>query len=344
VSAVTHAAHCANFKQAKLADFGLHKRVRRLVSSGALVAWNQDTTYRGAEYEPSFYGGNLYLTNAKSAFSAAGSSRDEGSVHGSAGGSLHGSLHGAGGARAALNAASNGNAATATAAEDGGGFGSSSGSGVLMGRRRNTSVSDLQSLPEAPHDDAAAAAAAAASNSGLAKPPVYPGSQQQQQQVQELLPSSSQPGAPGVSYVPHSDSATSIQQVAPVGLAAAQQQQQQQHLMSAVRAKSQGLLGKQDFVTRVLSAQPELLGVSAFVVAVRILRFGVLEPMCVSWHACWSMCFRSLGATNAASTALKPVSTAEPASVRTFAPDLSSASALAAVACALVIVCYLWRC
>jgi hypothetical protein len=254
--------------QAKLADFGLHKRVRRLVSSGALVAWNQDTTYRGADYEPSFYGGNLYLTSAKSAFSAAGSSRDEGGVHGSAGGSLHGSLHGAGGARAALIAASNDTAAAATAAEDGGGFGSSSGSGVLIGRRRNTSVTDLQSLPEAPHDDAAAAAA---SNSGLAKPPVYPGSQQQQ--VQELLPSSSQPGAPGASYVPHSDSATSIQQVAPVGLAAAQQQQQQ-HLMSAVRAKSQGLLGKQDFVTRVLSAQPELLGVSAMVVAVRTLCLG----------------------------------------------------------------------
>ncbi|WIA29400.1 hypothetical protein OEZ86_011904 [Tetradesmus obliquus] len=135
---------------AKLADFGLHKRVRKLVSSGALVPWNQDTTYRGADYEPSFYGGNLYLT--KTAFSAAGSSKDEGSAHGS----LGGSLHGAGGAH----------------------------------------------------------------------------------------------------------SATSIQQVPSVGPFGdvQQQQQQQQQLMSAVRAKSQGLLGKQDFVTQVLSAGGELLG------------------------------------------------------------------------------------
>jgi hypothetical protein len=259
--ACRHAAPCAS-KQAKLADFGLHKRVRRLVSSGALVAWNQDTTYRGIEFEPSFYGGNLYLTSTKSAVSAAGSSRDEGSGHGSAGGSMHGSLHGAGGARAALNAASNGTAAAA--AEDGSGFGSSSGS-VLIGRRRNTSVTDLQSLPEAPHDDDADPAAAA-SNGAPARPPVYPSSQQQQQVLQEQ-PSVGPPSVSSPTHVPHSDSATSIQQVAPGALADTQQQQQQQ-LMSAVRAKSQGLLGKQDFVTRVLSAQPDLLGVSACCVSV----------------------------------------------------------------------------
>ncbi|KAF6253037.1 kinase-like domain-containing protein [Scenedesmus sp. NREL 46B-D3] len=225
---------------AKLADFGLHKRVRRLVSSGALVPWSQDTTYRGIDYEPSFYGGSLYLS-AKSGFGGAGSK--ENSVHGSNGGSMHGSLHGAGGARAALNAAGNGDA-TAGAAEDGT---AAAGGSVLLGRRRNTSLSDLQSLPEAPAAD------------GPARPPAYPGSQQQAQEA----PAAGQHYLSNTSATLYSEPATSsAQQAAPGGLGGAQQQQQQQ-LLSAVRAKTQGLLGKQDFVTQVLSARSELIGGSS---------------------------------------------------------------------------------
>lgn len=51
--------------QAKLSDFGLHKRVRRMLTSGTLVSWTADASYHGAEYERSYYGGNNYINLSK---------------------------------------------------------------------------------------------------------------------------------------------------------------------------------------------------------------------------------------------------------------------------------------
>lgn len=43
-----------------MADFGLHKRVRRALATDTLVPWDADATYHGNDYEKSYYGGNQY--------------------------------------------------------------------------------------------------------------------------------------------------------------------------------------------------------------------------------------------------------------------------------------------
>lgn len=91
--------------QAKLADFGLHKRVRRMINNNMAVPWTQDATYHGIEYERSFYGGQLYL--ARSALS------DEGSIHGA-------TAAAAAAAAVAAMAAANGDAAPSAASCSGG--------------------------------------------------------------------------------------------------------------------------------------------------------------------------------------------------------------------------------
>jgi hypothetical protein len=78
--------------QAKLADFGLHKRVRAILKSGLALPWAQDVSLQGDACEKSFYGGNMY----------AGASAGAGAARGAFASSLYaagGSLHG--GARAA---------------------------------------------------------------------------------------------------------------------------------------------------------------------------------------------------------------------------------------------------
>lgn len=198
--------------QAKLADFGLHKRVRKMASSGALVAWNQETTYHGGDFDKSYYGGKLYLV--KSAMSIASSAPDDdsmynGSMHGngsSRGGSLHGgsSWH---------RAAAAGTALSPTAAAD------MPASGQHAASRPGKPPLPYRSASSAP------LAQAGAAGNGL------------------------QSDAPG--GVQCSDSAGSIFDRELPG--AAGKDKQQELLQGAVRAKSQGLLAKQDFVTRVLA-------------------------------------------------------------------------------------------
>jgi hypothetical protein len=50
-------------QQAKLADFGLHKRVRAILKSGLALPWAQDISLQGDACEKSFYGGNMYASN-----------------------------------------------------------------------------------------------------------------------------------------------------------------------------------------------------------------------------------------------------------------------------------------
>jgi len=209
--------------QAKLADFGLHKRVRKMTSSGALVAWNQETTYHGAEFERSFYGGKLYLV--KSAMSIASSMRDDDSVYD---GSLHGggSMHGA-----SMNG------------------GSVHGGGSLHGgagwQRAHGSSSGVLGLPPVPP---AAGGSLPSSN----KPPLA-------MRSGSVAAAAGGGGGGGQGMGDGAglkcfDSAASISDsTAAAGSGKQQQHQQQELLNGAVRAKSQGLLGKQEFVTRMLS-------------------------------------------------------------------------------------------
>jgi hypothetical protein len=237
--------------------------VRKLTSSGALVAWHQETTYHGGDYEKSFYGGKLYLV--KSAMSIASSMRDDDSVRGNSthagsmcGGSYHGSnslqrgsllgggssLHGGGSwhrglaAGAALGVNPSVNSGVNSALNSGVNTASGSGSsvGVPAAAPTGGGIGSNPPLPFKPNT------AVAQNGTG--------GVQQQQ------------PGpaaAEGDGVYSHgiptlSDYAASIQ-----GHNATadkdKQQQQQQHMLlqGAVRAKSEGLLTKQDFVTRVLT-------------------------------------------------------------------------------------------
>lgn len=204
------------------------------------MAWDQETTYHGADFERSYYGGNIYLTH-RPTISTASSIIDENSVHG-------GSLHGGG-------------AFSRTAA---------------TGRPNGLLIDVLR-------DKSAGGAAAVAA--GSQKPPLYPAAGTESAAA---APAAAPPAAEGYSLgaaagdctgctqsmatVAHSDSATSISDAAtaasvgdaPAQIGSSAFQQQQHHLMNVVKAKSQGLLGKQDFVTQVLSAaaRPELLQVS----------------------------------------------------------------------------------
>ena len=211
--------------QAKLADFGLHKRVRKMASSGALVAWNQETTYHGGDFDKSFYGGKLYLV--KSAMSIASSMQGDDSVYNGSlsngnslhGGSMHGggSMHRAAAASAALSAA-------------------------------NDSAYDATS-------QTANGKAAAANASGKPPLPARPGS-------------AGQSGAQQCSDSAASMSDSSGSAAAAAGKGKQQQQHEAEVLQGAVRAKSQGLLAQQDFVTRVLSVPSSS---------------SALQQVCVGW-------------------------------------------------------------
>lgn len=213
-----------------------------MTSSGALVAWNQETTYHGGEYEKSFYGGKLYLS--KSAMSIASSVQDDDSVYNGSmhGGSRGGSMHGggswlkattAGAALGTVNDSAYGALSpTAAAAAD---VSVSNGQpanrgGVGAGRpplpyRPNSAPSGLLA-PGGSEAQNGAAAAAASADGGL-----YSGAQ-----------------------VTHTtDSAGSMVDSSLPADKGKQQLQEQELLQGAVRAKSQGLLAKQDFVTRVLT-------------------------------------------------------------------------------------------
>jgi hypothetical protein len=240
---VAHCCTCAGLLQAKLADFGLHKRVRKMTTSGALVAWNQETTYHGGDYEKSFYGGKLYLV--KSAMSIASSVQDDdsvcnGSVHGGStrGGSMHGGgswlkASAAGSALGTVNDSAYGALSpTAGGAADvsvsNGQTGNRGGAGAgrpPLPYRPSSAPSGLLA-PGGGETQHGGAAAAASADGGL-----YSGVQ-----------------------VPHtSDSAVSILDSSLATDKGKQQLQEQELLQGAVRAKSQGLLAKQDFVTRVLT-------------------------------------------------------------------------------------------
>jgi hypothetical protein len=212
--------------QAKLADFGLHKRVRKMTSSGALVSWNQETTYHGGEFEKSFYGGKLYLN--KSAMSIASSMQDDDSVYNgslSNGNSLHGgSMH-------------NGSA------HGGGSWHRAAAANALL----NSAANDSAYALGAAHGTAGTAAAAAPVSG---KPPL------------PARPSISGPavngdatgaGAAVKGAQQCSDSAASIADGSVAAGGKVKQLQEAEVLRGAVRAKSQGLLAQQDFVTRVLS-------------------------------------------------------------------------------------------
>lgn len=227
--------------QAKLADFGLHKRVRKMASSGALVAWSQETTYHGADYDKSFYGGKLYLV--KSAMSIASSMRDDDSVYNgslSNGNSLHGgSLHG--------NNSQHGGSMH-------GGASWHRANAALMAA--NDSAYALPAASAAGAGGTAGAAAAAPAGSG--KPPVPPslGSSSQAAGGAAAANGDAVGAGGGLKGVPQcSDSAASIADGSGAAVAGKGKQQQQEAEMvkGAVRAKSQGLLAQQDFVTRVLS-------------------------------------------------------------------------------------------
>lgn len=283
--AVTHAAVLLqSLQQAKLADFGLHKRVRRMVASGTLVPWNQETTYHGIDYERSYYGGNMYLV--KSAVSVASSVRDEGSLHGSIGGSMHG--HFTAGQGLGLKSSSTaptivaGGASSAAPPQHGkgGGLGGvlagvqsknsngGGGDGVQQDSTKPPLCPCHGSAPDGPHVPSLL-------EMGGSRYSVLPHSRLEGNGSVQAYAVSEVPAAYPQALggpVPHSDSATSIQQASAAGAAGSAQlddgpfaqQQQQQQLMSALRAKSQGLLGKQDFVTRVLSAaRSDLLTVSS---------------------------------------------------------------------------------
>eukprot|EP00775_Hariotina_reticulata_P010407 gene10407-10565_t len=253
---------------AKLADFGLHKRVRKLVSSGSLVAWNQETTYHGNDFERSYYGGNLYLR--RSAISTASSIIDENSVHST---SLNGSMHRNSAAAAALEpgkaavpplppawrASAAVPAATAVAASTINGSGSGSRKGLKSSSLRSKTAA-LDSSTSSPFPGQPLPTPFATCTASMAVPPSADDCN----------------GNNGAAFTP-SDSAASVHQTsratslpfANAGLlagdddadapadavgAAAAWTVQQQGLLDVVQAKSLGLLGKQDFVTHVLSA------------------------------------------------------------------------------------------
>jgi hypothetical protein len=237
-------AHCCTHDgllQAKLADFGLHKRVRKMTSSGALVAWNQETTYHGGDYEKSFYGGKLYLV--KSAMSIASSAHDDdsvynGSMHGGSlrGGSVHGggSWHRAAAAGAALGTVNDSayGALSPTAAAD---------ASVSNGQTGNRGVA-AAGRPPLPYRPSSAP-------SGL----LAPGGSDAQG-AGAAAAASADGGLCSEAQVTHtSDSAVSILDSNLPSDNGKQQLQEQELLQGAVRAKSQGLLAKQDFVTRVLA-------------------------------------------------------------------------------------------
>lgn len=295
---------CHAFRQAKLADFGLHKRVRKMTSSGALVAWNQETTYHGADYDKSFYGGKLYLV--KSAMSIASSMHDDdsvrnGSMHGSSmhGGSLHGggSWHRAGPAGAALgtvnDSAYGALSATAGAAVDASVNG---GNGVQPGGRAPVG----SGRPPLPYRVSSASGGLSDAANGAQKLDVAAGT-------------GGPTGANGVlkGGVQCSDSAGSIA-AADSSMPADKDKQQQQHLQhellqGAVRAKSQGLLEKQDFVTRVLSVPSNSTALQK--VGCNGLYQGedMDSALCRTWQGVfllnstlcvvWSYCQRTYGAT-----------------------------------------------
>lgn len=59
--------------QAKLADFGLHKRVRAILQSGIALPWAQDVCLQGDACEKSYYGGNMYMASSASSLASSSS-------------------------------------------------------------------------------------------------------------------------------------------------------------------------------------------------------------------------------------------------------------------------------
>jgi serine/threonine protein kinase len=248
----TH-THTRTHSQAKLADFGLHKRVRRVAASGALVAWDQEVTYHGDQFEKSYYGGRLYLH--KSAMSVAGSSvaGDDSSAHGSShySSSLHGgSMHGANGASAQLAASSaaapggGGNQAGpdgpagVAAAADGGGGGGRSGSAARppLPRSGSKGMLQLDALHEAPEASGAAWQPGAPVADSLAS----------------LRRTSSSAGGGA--------SAAGLAQPTSQQYEAMREQQEQLLLLGAVRARSEAPSQKRQGMARTMAAVQALEG------------------------------------------------------------------------------------
>jgi hypothetical protein len=266
--------------QAKLADFGLHKRVRKMVSSGALVPWSQETTYRGLEYEPSYYGGNLYLR--RSAISNTNSTVDENSMHGS---SLNGSLHRSSAAAAALEAEkaaapplqpAPGAPATVPAATGGGHQRASAGASSMThgsGSFKSMNGSSLHSKTAAVDSSSASSAFMAqplstAFATGAGKTAMPQGADScHVNSAGAFTPSDSAASFHHTTRAPSSpfSGAARLADGDDSAAAPALFTAQQQGLLDVVQAKSLGLLGKQEFVTHVLSAAsagPGLLKVS----------------------------------------------------------------------------------
>lgn len=230
-----------------------------MASSGTLVAWNQETTYHGGDFDKSYYGGKLYLV--KSAMSIASSGPDDdsvynGSTHGN-GSSRGGSLHG-GGSWLKATAVGMPLSPTAAAAAD-----------MPASGQHAASRPGKPPLPYRSASSAALAQAGAAGNG---------------------VQSDTVPGG-----VQCSDSAGSIFDSELPG--AAGKDKQQELLQGAVRAKSQGLLGKQEFVTRVLAVSSSSTALNKVGVclcgAVPRCAQPHVQPVAASVHvpcaaACWA--------------------------------------------------------